>query len=347
MPAFRARATLLVHRRGYGPRSPGESSPRYHRGGSRTCRAPRSSPSAPRSAPRSNARGTRPGRGASPWPDGTDRRRSRSNAADPSHGDIAAHLALKLARRTGLHRSPSRNAIADELRREAAEDPTGTLRRDRRRSRDPGSSTSRLADTAVERRSRASCPSPRRGVASPRAVTGAVNRRVRVGQPDRPAPRRQRARAFIGDLLSRVLEAGGQRSRASTTSTTSAARSATSGASVAAHPPRRGRPEDGYHGDYVTTSRPRCPDDLDEARPRPAPTPTAPRALGGRRVREGIEASLASLGVRFDVWTSEARLHDEGWVERASSACASADHVNEQDGATGSGRPRSATTRTA
>jgi hypothetical protein len=35
------------------------------------------------------------------------------------------------------------------------------------------------------------------------------------------------------------------------------------------------------------------------------------------RIREGIEASLAGLGVRFDVWTSEARLHDEGWVARA------------------------------
>src|SRR3954463_15020512 len=58
---------------------------------------------------------------------------------------------------------------------------------------------------------------------------------------------------------------------------------------------------------------------------------------GGRgaagRVREGIEASLAGLGVEFDVWTSEARLHDEGWVERAVDRLRERGHVYEEDGA--------------
>ena len=35
------------------------------------------------------------------------------------------------------------------------------------------------------------------------------------------------------------------------------------------------------------------------------------------QVRAMIEASLVRLGVRFDVWKSEASLHDEGWVARA------------------------------
>jgi arginyl-tRNA synthetase len=51
------------------------------------------------------------------------------------------------------------------------------------------------------------------------------------------------------------------------------------------------------------------------------------------RVREGIEASLAALGVRFDVWTSEARLHDEGWVARAVDRLRERGHVYEEDGA--------------
>jgi arginyl-tRNA synthetase len=51
------------------------------------------------------------------------------------------------------------------------------------------------------------------------------------------------------------------------------------------------------------------------------------------RVREGIEESLTALGVRFDVWTSEARLHDEGWVERAVERLRERGHVYEQDGA--------------
>ena len=53
----------------------------------------------------------------------------------------------------------------------------------------------------------------------------------------------------------------------------------------------------------------------------------------GARIREGIEASLDHLGVKFDVWTSEARLHDEGWVDRAVERLRERGHVFEQDGA--------------
>jgi arginyl-tRNA synthetase len=47
-----------------------------------------------------------------------------------------------------------------------------------------------------------------------------------------------------------------------------------------------------------------------------------------------IEASLARLGVHFDVWKSEASLHDEGWVTRAVDRLREAGQVYEQDGAT-------------
>ena len=46
-----------------------------------------------------------------------------------------------------------------------------------------------------------------------------------------------------------------------------------------------------------------------------------------------IEASLVRLGVRFDVWKTEASLHDEGWVARAVDRLRAAGHVYEQDGA--------------
>ena len=49
--------------------------------------------------------------------------------------------------------------------------------------------------------------------------------------------------------------------------------------------------------------------------------------------RQGIEASLTALGVRFDVWTSEARLHEEGWVDRAVERLRERGHVYEEDGA--------------
>ncbi len=57
-------------------------------------------------------------------------------------------------------------------------------------------------------------------------------------------------------------------------------------------------------------------------------------AWASERIRAGIEASLAHLGVRFDVWTSEASLHAEGWVERAVERLRAGGHVFEQDGAT-------------
>jgi len=52
------------------------------------------------------------------------------------------------------------------------------------------------------------------------------------------------------------------------------------------------------------------------------------------KVRAGIEASLAELGVRFDVWTSEGSLHDEGWVPRALDQLREAGDIYEDDGAT-------------
>jgi arginyl-tRNA synthetase len=51
------------------------------------------------------------------------------------------------------------------------------------------------------------------------------------------------------------------------------------------------------------------------------------------RVRVGIEASLATLGVRFDVWKSEGSLYREGWVERAVERLRASGHLYEQDGA--------------
>jgi arginyl-tRNA synthetase len=50
-------------------------------------------------------------------------------------------------------------------------------------------------------------------------------------------------------------------------------------------------------------------------------------------VREGIEASLERLGVHFDVWTTEASLHDAGWVERAVARLRERGHVYEAEGA--------------
>ena len=48
---------------------------------------------------------------------------------------------------------------------------------------------------------------------------------------------------------------------------------------------------------------------------------------------KGSRRASTALGVQFDVWTSEARLHDEGWVARAVERLRERGHVYEQDGA--------------
>ena len=140
--------------------------------------------------------------------------------------------------------------------------------------------------------------------------------------------------AFVGDLLSRVLEAGGQRVTREYYFNDSGGQIRNLGASVVAL--RRGEPvpDDGYKGDYVRDLADEVPDDVWAQAT--APDADADGIVGhwaAGRVREGIEASLTALGVRFDVWTSEARLHEEGWVDRAVERLRERGHVYEQDGA--------------
>ena len=140
--------------------------------------------------------------------------------------------------------------------------------------------------------------------------------------------------AFVGDLLCRVLEAGGQSVTREYYFNDSGAQVTHLGDSVVAV--RRGEPvpEDGYKGAYVETLAAELPDDVWTAATAEGANPgEVVGAWASVRVREGIEASLARLGVRFDVWKSEASLHDEGWVERAVERLRDAGHVYEQDGA--------------
>ena len=140
--------------------------------------------------------------------------------------------------------------------------------------------------------------------------------------------------AFIGDLLSRVLEAGGQHVTREYYFNDSGAQIDNLGASVAAVKRGEPVPEDGYQGDYVADLASEVPDDVwAAATADDADTGAIVGRWAAARVREGIEASLERLGVHFDVWTSEGRLHEEGWVERAVERLREHGHVYEQEGA--------------
>jgi arginyl-tRNA synthetase len=106
------------------------------------------------------------------------------------------------------------------------------------------------------------------------------------------------------------------------------------GASVRALRQEQPIPEDGYRGAYVADLAAALPADLWASAT--GPGADADELLGrwaSERVRAGIEASLASLGVRFDVWKSEGSLYAEGYVGQAVERLQAAGALYEQDGA--------------
>jgi arginyl-tRNA synthetase len=93
-------------------------------------------------------------------------------------------------------------------------------------------------------------------------------------------------------------------------------------------------PEDGYRGEYDAELAAELP--LDLAAPADDAGEARDWAIGrwaSERIRSGIEASLARLGVRFDVWTTEGSLHRDGWVSQAIDRLRGGGHLYEQDGA--------------
>ena len=252
--------------------------------------------------------------------------------ANPEFGDLATNLAMKLAR--PLRRAPLAIAevLAEALREDAAADPGLIASVDVAR---PGFLNLRVAEAAYERVAERILAAPATWGHIPAVNPRRVNVEFVSANPTGPLTVGNARGAFVGDLLCRVLEAGGQQVTREYYFNDSGAQVAHLGASVIAL--RRGEPvpDDGYKGAYVEDLARAMPDDVWSAA-------TAPGADGsdvvGRwasaRVREGIEASLARLGVRFDVWKSEASLHDEGWVARAVDRLRAAGHVYEEDGAT-------------
>lgn len=249
--------------------------------------------------------------------------------ADPAHGDLASNLAMKLAR--PLRRPPLAiaEAIATELRASAGE-TFGSVD-----VAAPGFLNLRLSDAALER----ALDAARAADTGFGRLTSDIPRKVDVefvsANPTGPLTVGNARGAFVGDLLCRVLEAAGQEVTREYYFNDSGAQIEHLGASVAAIKRSEPVPEDGYHGAYVDQLAAEVPVDTWVAAT--ADGAAADKVLGAwasARVRRMIETSLERLGVHFDVWKSEASLHDEGWVSRAVERLREGGHVYEADGAT-------------
>ena len=251
--------------------------------------------------------------------------------ADPRFGDLASNIAMKLARPCRMAPLAIANAIAAELEREIADDPGSTPLAGAEVA-PPGFINLRLADRALETIIDGVLNAPgdwgRVEPVRPRSV----NVEFVSANPTGPLHIGNARGAFVGDLLSRLLEAGGQTVTREYYFNDFGAQVRNLGRSVVAIRSGEPVPDDGYHGDYVHDLAREVPPEVAAE----AEAGDAADVIGRwatERVRGGIEESLARLGVRFDVWTSESRLHREGWVDRAIERLRENGHVYEQDGA--------------
>jgi arginyl-tRNA synthetase len=141
--------------------------------------------------------------------------------------------------------------------------------------------------------------------------------------------------AFVGDVLSRVLEAAGHTVTREYYFNDFGTQVAMLGASVLARRTGGELPEDGYRGAYVDDLAAEVSAEvLAEAEANPDEAAMTVGRWASERVRAGIEASMEHLGVRFDVWKEESSLHTGGWVDRAVARLREAGFIYEDEGAT-------------
>jgi len=263
--------------------------------------------------------------------DAVDRAIDVDRPGNPEHGDFATNLALRLARPLRMAPPAIARALASALQEAARRDPTAPIAS--AVVAGPGFVNLTVRDAAVE-------AVVARALADPatwgRIVAGDTARHVNVefvsANPTGPLTVGNARGAFVGDLLARVLEAGGQRVTREYYFNDSGTQVRQLGASVLATREGRAIPEDGYHGAYVAELASAIPEALVET-PDAEARAWAVGRWASERIRAGIEASLERLGVHFDAWTTEGSLHDEGWVERAIERLRAGGHLYDLEGA--------------
>ena len=246
----------------------------------------------------------------------------------PEHGDFATNLALRLAKPLGMPPPAIAAVLAGALNFQRDSDSASVIAS--ATVAGPGFLNITVTDAALEGAIGAALADPTGWGRADADEGRQVNVEFVSANPTGPLTVGNARGAFVGDLLARVLAAGGQRVTREYYFNDSGAQVTNLGASVLAVRAGTAIPEDGYHGDYVA--------ELAGALPAELAGPGADPAAVGRwatdSVRAGIESSLERLGVHFDVWTTEAKLHSEGWVGQAVERLRSAGHLYKQDGAT-------------
>ena len=251
--------------------------------------------------------------------------------ANPEHGDLASNLAMKLARPCRLAPLRIAEALAAELSADVGRPGSivGAVT-----VAAPGFLNLRISDAAFADVVGAVLAQPAAWGHVPAASPQRVNVEFVSANPTGPLHIGNARGAFVGDLLCRVLEAAGHSVTREYYFNDFGAQVRNLGASVVAI--RRGEPlpEEAYRGAYVGDLAAEIPDDVWRAAQAVDADPVMiVGQWASERVRAGIEASLAHLGVRFDVWKSEGSLYRDGWVARAVERLQAAGALYEDEGA--------------
>ena len=273
-----------------------------------------------------------------------------SRPANPEHGDLATNLALRLAR--PLRMAPP--AIAAALVDAIAADPLNEGTIARAEAAGPGFVNLTFADAVLEsaidavRRDPAGWGRVRAGAGPSRHV----NVEFVSANPTGPLHVGNSRGAFVGDLLARVLEAGGQRVTREYYFNDTGAQVQNLGASILAIREGREIPRTATTASTSSSSRQSCRTSSPRSGPpatgtgiprRPAPG----RPGSGRRIGSGAASRRRSRpsGSASTSGRPRATCSRAAGSRRRSLGCGTAGTCTRRTARPGSGRRRSVTTR--
>jgi arginyl-tRNA synthetase len=251
--------------------------------------------------------------------------------ADPSFGDFASNIALKLAKPYRRGPMDIAKSIAAHVVTAAADPASPIVSVE---VAPPGFLNVRVADGHFAALAARILHEPTTWGHVAAEHPEHINVEFVSANPTGPLHIGNARGAFGGDLLCRVLSAAGHKVEREYYFNDFGSQVKNLGASVVAIRENTEIPEDGYRGDYVYDMARDVPPSVFEEAERTGEDPSwAVGRWASERVRAGIKASLEHLGCHFDVWRSESTLHNDGWVKQAVDRLKAAGDVYEEDGA--------------
>jgi arginyl-tRNA synthetase len=243
------------------------------------------------------------------------------------HGDYATNAALQLAKPAGQPPRQVAEIVAARLRLVAAIDTVDIA--------GPGFLNIRLSHAAQGELARSIVRAGSTYGHDAAPISERINLEFVSANPTGPVTLASTRWAAVGDAIARLLRATGQQVGTEYYFNDAGSQVDHFGASVLAAARGEPTPEDGYPGEYVGDVARKVielhPDLL--AQPDDVALAIATRE-GIDLMLVEIKATLASFGVDFDVWFSEASLHAEGELDKALTRLRERGHVFERDGAT-------------